>query len=271
MSGPDPLTVPALAARLRRYCFAYTASHDPSVCDDIMVPEYALHMGEFEIRGRDGHYRPAAERQYRQFPGLGMSVHQLLVTPQRAALHFSEYGRSALSGTVAAWSGISLYRWDGDRLTECRVEQDYYARRRQLQSEPNPLEQPAYDPWTAAEEQPDPAVEATTRRWLTSGGIARLPPGSLDDEYAAAPARVVLEDAAIEILDCFAGAERAAFHVAATGTATAGPEPADALLDRVVTLYCSGIARVREGRVTAARVISDRLAVERRAAAVQAS
>ena len=35
-------------------------------------------MGEFEIRGRDANYKPAALKQYRQFPGLGMSVHDLL-------------------------------------------------------------------------------------------------------------------------------------------------------------------------------------------------
>ncbi len=42
-------SIAPLAASLRRYCFAYTASHDPSVCDDIMVEDYTLHMGEFEI------------------------------------------------------------------------------------------------------------------------------------------------------------------------------------------------------------------------------
>ena len=32
-------------ALIRRYCIDYTARHDLSVCDDIMVPGYTLHMG----------------------------------------------------------------------------------------------------------------------------------------------------------------------------------------------------------------------------------
>jgi predicted ester cyclase len=264
-TAPAGLTVSLLAARLRRYCFAYTASHDPSVCDDIMVEDYALYMGEFEIRGRDENYKPAAEKQYRQFPGLGMTVHELLVTPDRAALHFSEHGRSVLTGTVAAWSGISLYHWDGSRLTDCRVEQDYFSRRAQLRSgRPNAVDAPAHDPWTTEVEQPDPGVEGAARAWLADGGIGTLPARSVDDEPATPQARIVLDDPEVEILDCFAGAERAAFHVAATGTITAWPGPADGHVGRRTVVYYSGIARVHDGVVTAARVISDRLAVERR-------
>lgn len=260
------LPVPVLAERLRRYCFAYTASHDPSVCDDIMIKDYTLHMGEFEIRGRDDNYKPAAEKQYRQFPGLGMSVHDLLVTPERAALHFSEYGRSVLSGTTAAWSGISMYNWDGDRLTDCRVEQDYYSRRRQLQSgEPNKIAPPAHDPWACQIEPPDAQVEAVTREWLSNGGPVMLAIGSMDDEPVSSAARIVLAQPEIEILDCFSGAERAAFHVTATGRITRWPGAAEGVLGKRTTVYYSGIAHVRDGQVASARVISDRLAVERRA------
>lgn len=264
--------VPPLAARLRRYCFAYTASHDPSVCDEIMVADYALYMGEFEIRGRDENYKPAAEKQYRQFPGLGMSVHDLLVTPDRAALHFSEYGRSVLTGNSAAWSGISLYHWDGDRLVDCRVEQDYFARRRQLDTgRPNPVQSPAHDPWTGPSEEPDPHVEAVTRRWLLAGGLAGLPPGCLDDEAVAEGARIELDraDTDVDILDCFAGAERAAFHVRATGTVTGWPGAVPSMIGVRAVVYYAGMVSVRDGEVAEARVISDRLAMERRVLAAR--
>lgn len=262
--------VSVLADRLRRYCFAYTAAHDPSVCNDIMVEDYVLHMGEFEIRGRDDNYIPAALKQYRQFPGLGMSVHDFLVTPERAALHFSEYGRSVLTGTIAAWSGISMYRWDGDRLTDCRVEQDYYARRTQLQSgRPNAIEAPAHDPWAVPVEDPDPKVEQVAREWLTAGGLATIAPGSLDDEPVATPARITLDRPAYEILDCFSGAERAAFHVTARGEIAEWPGAAAELIGRPALVYYCGIARVVDGYVTGARVISDRLATERRIAAAR--
>lgn len=267
MSAETP-AVPVLASRLRRYCFAYTASHDLSVCGDIMIEDYTLHMGEFQIRGRDDAYKPAVDKQYRQFPGLGMSVHDLLITSERAALHFSEYGRSVLSGTTAAWSGISMYHWDGDRLTDCRVEQDYYSRRRQLQSgEPNRIDAPAHDPWARPTEQSDAQVEAITRAWLSGNGLGALAVGSMDDEAVASAARIVLDQPEIVILDCFSGAERAAFHVTATGTITDWPGGADGVLGKHTNVYYSGIAHVRDGQVVSARVISDRLAVERRALA----
>ena len=265
MTGADE--VPLLADQLRRYSFAYTAAHDQSVCDDIMVEDYTLHMGDIVITGRDDHYKPAARKQYRQFPGLGMSVHALLITPDRAALHFSEYGRSVLSGTTAAWSGISMYHWNGARLVDCRVEQDYYARRAQLRSgTPHAVDRPAHDPWAVAVEQPDPTVRDTVRQWLGDGGIATLPCGALDDEPFADAARIQLDWPAIEVLDCFSAADRAGFHVSATGPVSAWPGADQELLGRTTTVYYAGIAQVVDGAVTQARVISDRLAAERRLA-----
>lgn len=259
--------VPLLAERLRRYSFAYTAAHDPNVCDDIMVEDYTLYMGEFVISGRDATYKPAAIKQLRQFPGLGMSVHDLLITPQRAALQFSEYGRSALTGTIAAWTGISMYHWDGDRLQDCRVEQDYYSRRAQLQSgQPNPVDRPAHDPWAVPIEDPDPDVERATRDWLAAGGLAGLEIGRMDDEPSAAPARIVLDRPTYRILDCFAGARRAAFHVTGQGRVAGWPDGSVERLGLPCLVYYSGIAVVDNGSVTSARVISDRLAAERRLA-----
>ncbi|MFV0463942.1 MAG: nuclear transport factor 2 family protein [Nostocoides sp.] len=268
----DQSNVPLLAARLRRYCFAYTASHDPTVCDDIMVEDYVLHMGEFDIRGRDANYKPAAEKQYRQFPGLGMSVHDLLVTPTRAALHFSEYGRSVLTGTSAVWNGISLYHWDGDRLTDCRVEQDYFARRRQLESgTPNAILPPELDPWTAPVEVPDPKVEAVTREWLLDGGLARLALGSLDDEAVAQPGRIQLDSPHADILDCFSGQDRAAFHARLTGTIATWVNGSADMIGAPAVVYYTGFTGVVDGEVIQARAISDRLAAERRVKAARSS
>lgn len=267
MSAEEPV-VPVLAAILRRYCFAYTASHDLTVCDEIMVDDYVLRMGEHEIRGRDDRYKPATQRQYRQFPGLGLTVHGLLVTPDRAALHFSEHGLSVLTGTAAAWNGISLYRWDGHRLTECRVEQDYSSRRRQLQSgDADPVAAPAHDPWARPVEEPDAEVEAVTRRWLQTGGLATLPAGWLDDEPVAAAARVTLAEPIVEVLDCFSGAHRAAFHARASGEVRTWAGGPAAAIGRPATVYYAGVVDVADGRVTHARVVSDRLAAERRVTA----
>ena len=65
-------------ALMRRYCIDYTARHDLSVCDDIMVPGYTLHMGVHDLAGRDEAYKPAAAAQFRQFPGLCLTVNAII-------------------------------------------------------------------------------------------------------------------------------------------------------------------------------------------------
>src|SRR3546814_20670661 len=58
---------------------------------------------------------------------------------------------------LAAWRGIGLYKWDGERLVENYVEQDFLSRRAQLAGgEPHELEPPHLDPWMTT--QPEPAA-----------------------------------------------------------------------------------------------------------------
>ena len=48
-------------------------------------------------------------------------------------MRFSEHGASARhDGAAASWTGLGLYQWNGTRLEENYVEQDYLSRRRQL-------------------------------------------------------------------------------------------------------------------------------------------
>jgi hypothetical protein len=254
-----------LAAVLRRYSFAYTAAHDFGVCAEIMVDDYVLRMGEHEIRGRDAEYIPATRKQYRQFPGLGFTVHELVLGEDRAALRFTEHGRSALHGGEVAWSGVSLYRWDGTRLVECRVEQDYFGRRTQQRSgAAHPIEVPGIDPWAVRAGAADPAVEETVRRWLAGGGLADVPLGGLDDEHCAEPRRMLLSAPRVTILDLFAAGERAAFHVALHGRYAGGLDDLDGYRHAPASLYVSGLATVRDGAVGDVRAVTDRLAAERR-------
>lgn len=254
-----------LAALLRRYSFGYTAAHDFSACADIMVEDYLLRMGEHEVRGRDTAYIPATAKQYRQFPGLGFTVHELLLGEDRAALHFTEHGRSLLCGTEASWTGLSLYRWDGTRLTECRVEQDYYGRRTQLSAGvPNPVPTPGLDPWTGPGAPADPAAEAVLREWLDAAGPLCAPAGRVDDEHSAPARRPLLDQPRITVLDLFTAGSRGAFHLRASGAYAGGLADLDGYLDRPVTLYVTGMATVRGGEPTDIRVVTDRLAAERR-------
>ena len=144
----EPFVAEPFVALMRRYCVDYTARHDLSVCDDIMVPGYTLHMGVHHLAGRDDAYKPAAAAQFRQFPGLCLTVNEIICSGDRLALRFTEHGASVRhDGARAAWGGVGLYRWDGQRLLENYVEQDYFGRRRQLAGDgPDPVEPPAVAP-----------------------------------------------------------------------------------------------------------------------------
>lgn len=262
--------VAPIAELMRRYAFAYTASHDFDVIPQLMVPDYTLYMGAHEVRGRDGAYRAATKRQYGQFPGLGFTVHQLIHNGERVALVFTEHGGSAYrDGRCAAWTGISLYRWDGQRLISCRVEQDYFSRRRQLGTgERNPIASPAHDPWTSPAQPSRSDAEATVRAWLQAGRLLDAPAGSLDDESVGADVcRVRMAIDEVVVADLFSAGDDVAFHVLLRGPYQGGlPASADGL-GTPVSLYATGIARVRGDQVTGVQAVTNRLDVAKSLAA----
>jgi predicted ester cyclase len=248
---------------MRTYAFAYTANHDFDVLPTIMVDAYELRMGRHRIVGRDTDYRAATERQFNQFPGLGFTVHEVVSNGERIALRFSEHGRSNVRDADAVWGGISMYHWDASRLTSCLVEQDYFARRRQLESGvANPLESPAIDPWNVAVEPSSTLHEAVVREWALGGGIDLCATGTLDDEWSAPAQRYRLDVRETVFNDIFSAGSRVAFHVTQSGTlkddGLGGPHTSSA----VVTRHAAGIADVHVD-VVKARIITDRLEIRR--------
>lgn len=264
---PSP-RIPAFGLVLRDYAYAYTASHDFDVCDRLMVEDYVLRMGEFEIRGRDEAYKPATEKQYRQYPGLGFTIHDFMTTGDRAALRFSEHGKSLLTGQLTSWRGISLYRWDGERLTECRVEQDYYSRRRQSEGgTSHPVPSPGTDPWTDSLAAPSTEVEDAVRGWLERGELFESETVSFDDEPEAGRERARLDGLSVEVLDLFSCGDQAAFHVRADGVYSGGlGEEFAALVGTSGSLYASGYVNAAGGTISG-HIVTDRLSFTRRLAA----
>ena len=252
-------------ALMRRYCLDYTARHDLAVCDEIMTPGYKLHMGGHELAGRDTAYKPAAAAQFRQFPGLCLTVNEIICSGDRLALRFSEHGASARHGGAhAAWGGIGLYRWDGGRLVENLVEQDYFARRRQLtDGVPDPVEAPAVAPWDTRAAAPDPAVEAVVRAWLAAGDVTGV---TVDD---GRPAGRIVAAERTEINDVFSAGDKAAFHAVQHGP-LAGDDPQFAG-NGLAILHLAGVVRVADGQVVAGRVIRDRLGLWKRLSAAAGS
>jgi hypothetical protein len=176
---------PAFVALMRHYVVDYTNRHDQSKAESIMEPDYLLRMGDHVVRGRDGAYRAATAKQLKQFPGLTLTVHEVVTSGERLAMRFSEHGASRThGGGPCSWGGIGLYSWNGCRLVSNFVEQDYFSRREQLAAgRANPVESPALAPWDTAARAPDPIAESITHAWLDSGAVAATPGGLLDDQW----------------------------------------------------------------------------------------
>lgn len=253
-----------LVRLMRRYVFAYTCCHDFDECRRVMVDDYVLHMGEHQLKGRDGAYVTATAKQYRQFPGLSLTVHDLLLGEDRIAMHFTEHGRSMVSDRLAVWTGVSLYRWNGKKLTECRVEQDYFARRQQLRDGvADPMLPAAVDPWSGQQHAANDDSGRLVLDWLLHGGLSRAPIGSLDNEHCTSARRPIISDQQVSILDMFTAGHRAAFHAVVRGRYCGGFDDPDVRPDTEMSLYVSGLATVLNGDIQV-RAVTDRIAAERR-------
>jgi predicted ester cyclase len=249
---------------MRRYAIDYTACHAIDVCDEIMISGYTLWMGGHRVAGREEAYKPAALKQFRQFPNLGFTVHEIITNGDRLALRFSEHGASVRHDLkFAAWGGIGLYRWDGERLTECRVEQDYYSRAEQLATgQPSSVESPAIDPWTVKPVEADNSVEEIVRVWLADGANGKSRPAVRFDDGSRLSEQFEFRVDNVVIEDMFSAGERVAFHVRFDGTYHAGLENYPQAQGGV-SLFAAGIVAVENGLVVGGNVVRNRLQLQR--------
>lgn len=251
-------------ALMRRYVNDYTNRHDVTVCPEIMEPGYTLRMGPHEVAGRDEQYIPASRRQFTQYPGLCLTVHEIHTNGDRLVMRFSEHGRSAKTGVCAVWAGIGLYRWNGRKLVENFVEQDYLSRRRQLASGiPDAVDPPALAPWDTRAEPADPAAEAVVRQWIHSGGATGRPsPVRFDDGAGDAP---LVSGSSAVVDDLFSAGEHVAFRLTVTGRYAGGlgAQAGDAAPGHPATLHLVGAVRVERGRVVGGWIVRDRLGLAR--------
>jgi hypothetical protein len=253
--------VEPFVALMRRYCIDYTSSHDQTVCDEIMAPEYVVHISGFDLP-RDAAYKPAVTQVFARFPGLQLQVHEFVTNGERLAMRFSEHGAAAdAGGRLAAWGGIGLYRWNGRQLLENFVEQDFLAQQEQLATGvPAPLEAPHLDPWLGTRAEPaNAAAEAAVRAWLAKGELHTAAEAVIDGSWYAPLPPAPLEVEAVEVNDLFSAGARVAFHVTQRGRYRGGLPAADAAwTGRAAALRCVGLARVEGGEVRGVRAITDR-------------
>jgi hypothetical protein len=250
-------------ALMRKYCIDYTNSHDQSIYDQIMRPDYVVHSF-----GRDlqltSHYSRGVEALFRLAPGLGLVVHAFVLNGDRLAMHFSEHA-SLPSGdgrALTCWRGIGLYRWDGERLVENWVEQDYHALKRQVAAgTADTLMRPHLDPWMATEVVPsdDAAVDAV-RAWLAAGDLAAADEIDIDDSRDGFTYQPVLDVTDVVIDDIFSAGPTVPFHVTLHGSYRGGlGDEYHEHIGAVTAMGVSGIARLDDGHVTRVDAVTCRV------------
>lgn len=250
---------------LRRYVVDYLICQNAAVCAEIMEPGYVLHMGGTDLGPRDDVYVPAVVRQLEQFPGLGMTVHEIVFTEDRLAMRFSQHGASVRhNGRQAAWGGIGLYRWNGARLTSNYAIEDYWSRRRQLADGISErVEPPAVAPWDAEVGTADPSAEADIIDWAQNGANTTETDHVWFDDLPVASTRSPLDVHKTTVDDVFSASGRVAFHVSQQGTYRGGLDVPESSLGREATLYSVGVVhRDAAGRLHG-RVIRERGALIR--------
>jgi predicted ester cyclase len=260
-----------MTALMRRYVFGFVNSQDFDVCrDELMTDDYQLHVGADTLAGRDTAYIPAVARQFRQFPTLGFTVHDLVSDGVFAALLFSEHGASRRwNGALASWIGVSIYRRSDDRLAECWVEQDYYSRLRQLESGiAAPVEPAAIDPWADAVREPDPHSQLLVRNWLESAdwySAGSWNPGPYEMHNP------ILRINHTEPTIIVATRERAAFSARVRAEYCGGIPGLEAGIGMTVTAYAAGLVEVNDRRIPWAKGVLGRLDIEQALKAAQAN
>ena len=249
-------------ALMRKYCIDYTNSHDQSVYAQIMEPDYVVHINGMSLV-RSTTYANAVRQIFDAAPGLGILVHEFVLNGDRLCMHFSEHAGMPADGAraLACWRGIGLYKWNGRRLTENYVEQDYFAMQAQIASgHPHPLIPPHVDPWTTTEPvAADPDAEEAVRIWLAKADLAAVPVHEIDDARTGATYKAALDPREVVVNDLFSAGANVPFHVTIRGSYRGGlGAGADAHVGKPATLHVAGIARVADGAVASVKAVTAR-------------
>jgi len=246
---------------VRRWAVEWLSAGNASVCPEILAPGYSILIGGHRLEGREA-YVEGTLAQLSRFPGLGLTIHELICAQDRVAVRFTEHGAAArLGGREAAWGGIALFRWDGTHLSECRAEEDYLARRRQLDvGTCDPIEPPAPAPWSRQPADPDPAAEKVVAQWLEQGDLSVA---TLDDSWLGQEVSLHLTETSIELTELFSAGDGVAFHARQSGHYAGGLKDVAASPGAPAEHHLVGLVSVRDGTVAAGRVVRDRLGLAR--------
>ena len=216
------MTELSLPARLLRgFAVDFLTGHNPAAAEWVMDPAYSLSIGGYVLSGRDTAYLPATVAQLDQFPGLCVTCHDVVLSPDAVAMRFTEHGVSEREGRPSTWGGITLFRIEGGRLRQGWAEEDYFARKRQLKTGIcDNILPPHRAPWDEPVLPPDPASERALRSLLADP--AALLERAEDIGIDGPRLRDLLTPTSIEISTLFTAGARAAFHAVIGGTYRGG-------------------------------------------------
>jgi hypothetical protein len=266
MTRTTPSPVIAL---MRRYATDYINRHDFSVIPELMADDYSLSTGGATISGRDGAYRDAVAKQLEQFPGLVFTLHEIYQSGSLVAVRFTEHGASRRhGGRLAAWPSIGIYKTRDGVLAACCIEQDYFSRRRQLESGKSvTVASPATAPWDGLDQSSNPAAEDCVRGWLASGTFVDSDRVQIDDSRATGTVERIVDQASLEVMEIMSAGSHVAFHAVQTGR-LAEDFARDLSVERgtPIVIYLSGLVDVRDNVVIDGNIIRDRWGLYRRLA-----
>ena len=226
---------------MKLYCVDYTNSHDTTWLPKIMTEDYVVHIAGHDLH-LSGSYKPDVEKLFGVAPGLSITVHELYCNGDRVALRFSEHACFTDKGNaLATWRGYSTYTWNGTRLTECWVEQDFYSRHRQIKSGiPHLPQPPALDAWMTPVVPEDASALSVARHWLERFDLSEVGAHSIDDEDDTHEWELALQPETVHIRDIFSAGREVPFHAVVTGPLATDPM-------RRVDLAVCGVITVGKG------------------------
>ena len=255
-----------LAQLLRGFAIDFLTAHNNAVVERIMAPSYRLNIGGVVFDGRDHEYLPATAAQLEQFPGLNVTVHDVVIGENAIAMCFTEHGSSIQDeGRRAAWSGITFFFTDGERFVTGWAEEEYIARKRQLTlGLCEAIEPPHIAPWDTQARARNPKNEALARQWIAHSH----PLKDIPSNYRLSPLDPdpdgLVDIRGSQLNAIFSAGDRVVVHAQYHGIYAGGfGDLSPLLIGCQAVLRFAAIVTIMDGEITAARITTDRLGLSR--------